>query len=133
MMNTGSMSIHKPNLLLLVALAVGLGVFASGVVQAAPPMAARAAAAMDSSEKWLQAIGGLDLARKLKEWRPRIRVQKGAEGLNLARPFGKSGPTIQCSSSLPDSAQRSLRAGGGNRIGGRGSNSDLFLFVQKRW
>jgi hypothetical protein len=55
------------------------------------------------------------------------------EGFNIAHPFGKSGPTIQCSSSLPDSAVRSLRAGGGPHIGTYARDTDVFVFLQKRW
>jgi len=134
-MTTDISPCRKSNLLLLIALFVGLGMAATRVVQAAPPASTGAAGnqdrTVDGSEKWWRSIWGLDLARKLKEWRPRITVQKDAEGLNLARPFGKSGPTIQCTSALPDSVQRSLLAGSRNRLAGE--NTDLFLFLQKRW
>jgi hypothetical protein len=125
---------HKPDLLVLIALIVGLGVLATGVVQAATPAdGMRAAGDSNSQEKPWQSLWGLDLARKLKEWRPSITIEKDAEGLNLARPFGKSGPTVQFSSSLPDSVQRSLHAGGDPQVGAFSSDTDLFLFLQKRW
>ena len=85
------------------------------------------------SEKWWQSIWGLDLAHKLREWRPMITVNDNGEGFNIAQPFGKSGPTIQCSSSLPDSAVRSLRAGGGPHIATHARDTDIFVFLQKRW
>lgn len=124
---------RKPNLLVIIALFVGLGVVATGVAQAAAPIGTRATRDLEGSEKWWQSIWGLDLARKLKEWRPSITVEKDAEGLNLARPFGKSGPTLQLSSSLPDSVLRSLHASGVRELGASGTNTDLFLFLQKRW
>lgn len=124
---------RKANLLAIFALSVGLGMLATSVAQAASPNSTRASRNMEGSEKWWQSIWGLDLARKLKEWRPSITVDKDAEGLNLARPFGKSGPGLQCSSSLPDSVLRSMHAVGGRPVGPFGTDTDLFLFLQKRW
>jgi hypothetical protein len=60
-------------------------------------------------------------------------VQEDGEGFNLARPFGKSGPTVQCSSSLPDSVWRGLRAGAAGQTGPLAGDTDVFLFLQKRW
>jgi hypothetical protein len=128
---------RKPNLLALLALFVGAGVLATGLAQAAQPQDAfypghqgRGAA---GGEKWWQSVWDLDLAGRLKEWRPKVTWQNDAEGINLARPFGKSGPTMQCSSSLPDSVQYSLRAGGDSHIGALGTDTDVFVFLQKRW
>jgi len=130
---TSAMTLHrKPNLLVIIAVFVGLGVFAASVVQA-DPSGGRTGAGLEGSEKWWQSIWGLDLARKLKDWRPRITIQKDAEGLNLARPFGKSGPTLQFTSAMPDSVLYSLRAGGDHQVGAFGNNTDLFVFLQKRW
>lgn len=128
---------RKPNLLVLMAFFVGTGVLTTGMLQAAPlnntaraDQQNREAAGV---ERWWQSIWGLDLAGKLKSWRPKVTWQNDTEGFNLARPFGKSGPTVQCSSSLPDSVQYSLRAGGDRHIGGLGSDTDVFVFLQKRW
>lgn len=128
---------RKPNLLVLLAFSVGVGVLATGIAQAAdnPGEAVVGAHPLvaGGSEKWWRSIWGLDLARKLREWRPKIDVSDDGEGFNIAHPFGRSGPTIQCSSSLPDSAVRSLRAGGGPHIGTYARDTDVFVFVQKRW
>jgi hypothetical protein len=133
MMTIDLISRCKPNLLALIVLIVGSGVFATGVVQAAAPLDTRAARGLEGSEKWWQSIWGLDLARRLKDWRPSVTIQIDAEGLNLARPFGKSGPTVQLTSAMPDTVLRSLRAGGDHQVGAFGNNTDLFLFLQKRW
>jgi hypothetical protein len=131
-MNSATTLHRKPNLLVLAAVFIGLGVLAADVAQA-DPSDGRTGAGLEGSEKWWRSIWGLDLARKLKDWRPRITIQKDAEGLNLARPFGKSGPTLQFTSALPDSVLYSLRAGGDHQVGAFGNNTDLFLFLQKRW
>lgn len=123
----------KPNLLASIALFIGLGMLAGSMAQAAPQGGYRTDAVTEGSEKWWQSIWGLDLARKLRDWRPSITIEKDAEGLNVARPFGKSGPTLQFTSSLPDSVRYSLRAGGDQQVGALGNNTDLFLFLQKRW
>jgi hypothetical protein len=115
---------------------------ATGVLLTSPGQAAQPHGGMYSGhqgreaaggEKWWQSIWGLDLAHKLKAWRPKVTWRNDAEGFNLARPFGKSGPTIQCSSSLPDSVQYSLRAGGDDQISALGTDTDVFVFLQKRW
>ena len=123
---------RKPKLLVLIALFVSLGMLATSGVQA-DSSGAKRSAGLEGSDKWWQSIWGLDLARKLKDWRPRITIQKDAEGLNLARPFGKSGPTLQFTSALPDSVLYSMRAGGDHQVGAFGNNTDLFVFLQKRW
>jgi len=128
---------RKPDLLLLLTFFVGVGFLATSLAQAAEPHGSLMYAAKSDhttgSESWWQSIWGLDLARKLKNWRPKISVSEAAEGLELARPLGKSGPCLQFSSSLPDSVQRSLRAGGDNQIGSYGNDTDVFIFLQKRW
>ncbi len=122
---------------MLLALFVEVGVLPAGPVQAGQQSDAIHSAhqARDTARgenRW-QSIWGLDLAGKLKQWRPKVTYQTDAEGFNLARPFGKSGPTIQCSSSLPDSVQNSLRAGGDSRISALGTDTDVFVFLQKLW
>jgi hypothetical protein len=128
---------RKPDLLLLLAVFVGTGFLATSLTQAAEPGDLLALDSKDDqsghSESWWRSIWGMDLTRKLKEWHPKIRVEEDAEGLNLARPFGKTGPGLQLSSSLPVSVQRSLRDGGDNRIGALGSDTDAYIFLQKRW
>ncbi len=126
---------RKPNLLVLLALLAGAGVLTTGLAQAAQPQDARhQGSGAAGGEKWWQSVWGLDLAGKLKQWRPKVTLNNDAEGFNLARPFGKSGPTIQCTSSLPDSVQHSLRAGGNSQIGALGAtDTDVFVFLQKRW
>lgn len=128
---------HKPNLMLLVTFFVGVGFVATNVAHAAEDFdkhsIQKSASKPGGLESWWESVWGLDLAEKLRNWRPSITVRDDGEGLNLARPFGKSGPTIQCSSSLPDSVARSLRAGGDNQIGAFGTESDAFVFLQKRW
>jgi len=130
-------SYRKPDLLLLLTFCIGVGTLVSGTAQAADAAGLSSSwkdgRVVAGSEKWWQSIWGLDLARKLKDWRPKVTVREDGEGFNLARPFGKSGPTIQCSSSLPDSVQHSLRAGGDTEIGPVAGDSDVFLFLQKRW
>lgn len=122
---------RSPSLLVPICLCISLGVLGAGVAQAAN--GTRDSGNLERSERWWQSLWGLDLARKLKEWRPSITVDKDVEGLNLARPFGKSGPALQCSSSMPDSVLRSLHAVGGHQAGPFGTDTDVFLFLQKRW
>lgn len=128
---------RKPDLLQLLAFFVGVGFLATSLVQAAEPQGSPMYNAKNdqatASEGWWQSIWGLDLAGKLKDWRPEISAQETAEGFKLARPFGNTGPSLQLTSSLPDSVQRSLRDGGDNRIGAIGGDTDAYIFLQKRW
>jgi hypothetical protein len=128
---------RKPDLLLLLAVFVGTGFLATSVTNAAEPGGVLTLDAKNDqtghSESWWRSIWGLDLTRKLKDWHPKITVEEDAEGLNLARPFGKTGPGLQLSSSLPVSVQRSLRDGGDNGIGALGNDTDAYIFLQKRW
>ena len=130
-------SYRKPDLLLLLAFFVGVGLVTTGLVQAAEPNDYLAPHGDNhraaGSEHWWQSIWGLDLARKLENWRPKISVGEVTKGFQLASPFGKTGPSLRFSSSLPDSVQRSLRDGGDRRIGAFGSDTDAFVFLQKRW
>ena len=129
----------RPNPMVLLTFLVGLGVFLSGIAQAAePPRSAlpgkAASQHRSSTEQWLRSVWTLDLAGKIKQWKPRIRVDSDGEGLRLSHPFGNHGPALRLSTSLPERAQLSLRAGGDNQVG----NSDIdapgpYLFLQKRW
>jgi len=128
---------RKPNLLVAVSLFVALGFLATSMAQAADSInnlsTRKGAAQVGGSERWWQSIWGLNLAEKLSSWRPMITVRDDCEGMNLARPFGKAGPTLQVTSSLPDSVARSLRDGGDSQIGAFGSGPDAYVFFQKRW
>ena len=119
------------------ALFVGAGFMFTAVAQADQPTSVMHGTKQGryntGDEKWWQSVWGLDLARKLKNWHPRITVRNDGEGLNLAHPFGKSGPTVQCSSSLPDTVKESLRAAGGSHIDGIDRDTDVFVFLQQRW
>jgi hypothetical protein len=136
-MTTKTTPHRKPNSLVLVTLLIVAGSLATSLGQAAEPQdAARSGQKsrhVPDGENWWRSIWNLDRTRKLKESRHKVPPQDDAEGFNLARPFGKSGPTIQCSSSLPDSVWRSLRAGGDNQLGAVGTDTDIFVFLQKRW
>jgi hypothetical protein len=126
---------RQPNFLIL--LTFFAGVLATGLVQAAQPQDAAYSGQKDreagGGEQWRQSSWGQDLAGKLKAWRRQATSQDDAEGFNVARPFGQSGPTIQCSSSLPDSVRYSLRTAGDNQAGTVGTDTDIFVFLQKRW
>jgi hypothetical protein len=128
---------RKPNLLVAVSLFVTVGFLATSVAQAADSFDVASidgdASKVGGSESWWQSIWGLNLAEKLSSWRPMITVPDDYEGMNLARPFGKAGPTLQITSSLPDSVARSLRDGGDSQIGAFGSSPDAYVFFQKRW
>ena len=127
---------RKPNLLVAVSLFVAVGFLATSVAQAADSfnaMSPEGVSKVGGSESWWQSIWGLNLAEKLSSWHPMVTVRDDGEGMNLARPFGKTGPTLQITSSLPNSVARSLRAGGDSQIGALGRDTDAYLFIQKRW
>jgi hypothetical protein len=129
---------RKPNLLVVVSLLVAVGFLATSMAQAADSFNIMSTNNEDSSqvggsENWWQSIWGLNLSEKLGSWRPMISVHDDYEGMNLARPFGKAGPALQVTSSLPDSVARSLRDGGDSQIGAFGNGPDAYLFFQKRW
>lgn len=121
-------SIHyrKPGLPVILTLFVGVGMLATTLVQAAEPLpgtndrpATRSSAATD----WLQALWSIDLAGKLKSWKPKIRVDNGGSGIRLMRPFGVRGPALRVSNTIP------LRSGE-NRYN---TYLDTYLFLEKRW
>lgn len=128
---------RKPNLLVTLTFFVGAGLLVTTAAQAAEPYNMMSlqhnSTDMNHSDGWWQSMWGLDLARKLKDWRPRITPAVDAEGYNLAHPFGRKGPALQISSALPDSVRRSIRAGGDNGIGSINGDTDAYLFFQKRW
>jgi hypothetical protein len=128
---------RKPNLLVLLTLLVGAGFVATTVVQAAETPSIMSyqgdGTRFEKSDGWLQSIWNLGLTRKLKNWRPMITPAEDGEGFNLARPFGKKGPALQFSSSLPESVQRGLGSTGGTRPVGYSYDTDVYIFIQKRW
>lgn len=120
---------------------VALGVVLSSVAQAAEP-ADRTPGPVTSlqqlgagllSGEWLQSLGDLNLASRIKHWRPRIEIDKGGDGLRLAHPFGGHGPALKFSTSIPGYVKRSLRAGGDSQIGSLSDNPDGYIFLQRRW
>ena len=132
-----TMRYHKPDLLLLLAFFVGVGVLATSVAQAAEPLNVMGNAKQIEQEKstdWLQAFWNLDLAQKIQNWKPMISVESGGEGLGLVRPFGTRGPELRVLHCMPENVRRNLRDGGDNRIGAFGNdNPNAYLFLEKRW
>jgi hypothetical protein len=123
----------------LVAVFVGLGVVLTSVAQAEQRMSSASmlnhqAKHQSFPERWFYSLWDLDLADKLKSWKPKVEVAVCEDGLNLSRPFGNHGPVLQLSTSVPERAEYSLRAGGDSRVGVLGSDRpDAYLFLQKRW
>jgi hypothetical protein len=128
---------RKPSLLVAVSLFVTLGFLATSVAQAADSFKFDSAndgvSDIGASESWWQSVWGLNLTEKLNNWRPKITVEDDYDGINLARPFGKSGPALQASPSLPESARRGLTSGGGSQVSASVGSPDAYLFLQKRW
>jgi len=132
-----TMRYQKPDLLLLLAFFVGVGVLATSLAQAAEPLNIMANSKQIEQEKsadWLHAFWNLDLARKIQNWKPMISVDTSGEGMGLVRPFGTRGPELRVLNRMPGHVKRNLRAGGDNRIGVIGSdNPNAYLFLEKRW
>ena len=126
---------RKPSLLVAVSLFVTVGFLATSVAQAADSFnfnsSNNGASDVGVSESWWQSVWGVNLTEKLSNWRPKITVEDDHDGFNLARPFGKSGPALQASPWLPESAGRGLSAGGDSQVGSGSPNA--YLFLQKRW
>ena len=126
-MNMKTTRYRKPNLLVLLTFFVGVGVMTTSVAQATEAKHAGAS-------QLLQSVWNLDLAAKLRTWKPEFTVDKRGQGLNLARPFGVRGPTLRLSNSMPDNVKRCLRASGDHQIGTFGANNtDAYMFLEKRW
>ena len=126
---------RKPSLLVAVSLFVTVGFLATSAAQAADSFnfnsSNNGASDVGVSESWWQSVWGVNLTEKLSNWRPKITVEDDYDGFNLARPFGKSGPALQASPSLPESARRSFSAGGDSQVSAGSPNA--YLFLQKRW
>jgi len=137
-MNMKTTPYNKPKLLVLLTFFVGLGVMASGVVQAAEALnmvagqkrvLKHAAASQQLQSEW-----NLALAAKFRTWKPEFTFGEDGQGLSLAQPFGVRGPTLRLSKSMPDDVKRCLRAGGDHQIGAFGAdNPDAYMFLEKRW
>ena len=137
-MNMKTTGYSKPKLLVLLPFFVGVGVMATGVVQAAEALnivsAEKRAVKQAGVSQRLQSEWNLDLAVKLRSWKPGFTGGKDGQGLNLARPFGVRGPTLRLSNTMPDNVKRGLRAGGDHQIGAFGAdNPDAYMFLEKRW
>jgi hypothetical protein len=138
---TKSKRYRKPDLMVVLACSVTLGVVLSSVAQAAEPVEETQTPAMFLQQfdaeavynEWLQSFGDLDLAARIKNWRPRIEVDKGGDGLRIAHPFGDRGPAFKFSTSVPEDVRRSLRASGDSQIGSLSDNPNGYFFLQRRW
>ncbi|GMQ84347.1 MAG: hypothetical protein BMS9Abin06_1136 [Gammaproteobacteria bacterium] len=121
---------HKPDFLVLFTFFVGFGLLATSLVQAADPLNimtnGKARTEQPASGDWLHSLWGLDLAGKLQQWKPKISVDEGGEGIRLMRPFGVRGPALRVLSGVPDSGESSLRSSSGSYL-------DTYLFLEKRW
>lgn len=135
-MSRNSRRYRKPDLMFLIACFVGFGVLLTSLAQAeqlsvSASVMANPAPQRSLPEKWFYS---LDLANRLKNWKPKIEVATCDEGLYLSRPFGIRGPVLQISTSVSEHAEYSLRAGGDSRVGTLVSDlPDAYLFLQKRW
>lgn len=121
---------RKPDLLVLLTFFVGFGMLATSLVQAAEPLDIRtngkARAERSGSGDRLHAVWRTDLAGKLKNWKPKISVDEGGKGLQLARPFGVRGPALSVQKTAPGGTASRLRNSSGGNLGG-------YLFLEKRW
>jgi hypothetical protein len=121
--------IRNPGLLMLLALAV----LATSAVQAAGPVGSQdsnSGVIFGDDGLW-KSLRGFDLVQKIRDWKPKVNAGSDGEGFNLAHPFGKSGPGLQFTSSLPDSVVHSMAAGGSQGI--NRPVTDAYIFLQKRW
>jgi len=129
-MNLKSTRCHKPELLVLLTLFVGFGMLATSLAQAAQPLDVttngKARADRSVTGDWLDSLRNIDLAGKLRAWKPKISVDERGDGIQLMRPFGVRGPVLRVHNSIPDGLGGNLRTGGG-------SYPDAYLFLQKRW
>ena len=138
MSKSTNMRNRKPDLMVLLAFFVGVGVLLTSFVQAAEPVQPviilqHADEQKSWHEQWLKSMWGLDLAGKLKSWKPKITAAESGDGVQLSRPFGTRGPAVQLSTSIPERASSSLRAGGDSQVGLANDIPDAYIFLQKRW
>jgi len=128
---------RKPDLLLLLTFFVGIGFLATSLAQAATPFSGTAAGAVtaqvNESDNWWRSTWGLELARKMTQWRSNFSWVALSDSFQLARSSDKTGFSLHCSSSLPETMRRGLRDGGDKRIGAGSTDTDVFVFMEKRW
>lgn len=133
---------RKPGLMVVLTCGVALGVVLSSVAHAAEPTEEAQSSVTTSlqqlrvefiSGEWLPSMGNLDLAERIKNWRPKIEVDKGGDGLRVSHPFGSHGPAFRFSTNVPKHMKRSMRAGGDSQIGSLHDNPDGYIFLQRRW
>jgi len=121
---------RKPDILLLLTFFVGFGMLATSLVQAAESLDiqtnGKAHAERSGSGDWLHAFSNIDLAGKLKNWKPKVSVDEGSKGLQLARPFGVRGPALRVQKTAPGSTAGRPRNSSGGNLG-------AYLFLEKRW
>lgn len=134
-MNRKSRHYPKPDLMVLITFFVGLGFLLTSVAQAEQlspfPSATDHVRQHLLPEKWYDSLA---LAIRLRDWKPEIDLTASDDGLNLSRPFGIHGPSLQISTSVPERAERCLRAGGDSQVGALSNDRpDAYLFLQKRW
>ncbi|HED18263.1 MAG TPA: hypothetical protein ENI74_02030 [Gammaproteobacteria bacterium] len=129
-MKSTSTHYRKPGLLVLLTFFAGFGVLATSLAQAAEPLNImtneNARAERHASDDWLQSLWSINLAEKLRNWKPKISVDEGGEGIQLMRPFGIRGPALRLQYSLPEGAESSLRSNSNTYL-------DTYLFLEKRW
>jgi hypothetical protein len=135
-MSKKSSHYRKPDLMFLLTLFVGVGVVATSLVHA--DGAPRVSSLMEQDahkslpRQWLNSLTDLDLANRIKNWKPRIDTD--GSGVMVGQLFGRQGPALRVSASVPGEVSDSLRAGGDDRIGVLNTDSpDAYIFLQKRW
>ena len=90
-MSMKSKSYRKPNLLVVLTLFVGVSFFATAVAQAGETHNLLSLKSnslqIEKFDSWVQSLWSLDLAKKLKNWQPKITPADDGEGVQLARPL----------------------------------------------
>lgn len=133
---------RKPDLMVVLTCGVAIGVLLSSVASAAEPagetrspvtITLQQLGAEFISGEWLHSFGDLNLADRMKNWRPKIEVDSGGDGLRISHPFGGHGPALKFSTAVPGHVKRSLRAGGDSQVGSLNDNPDGYIFLQRRW
>jgi len=121
---------RKPDLLVLLTLFVGIGVLATSLAQAAEPLDimtnAKARSERYATDDWLNSLWSINLAEKLRNWKPKINVDEGGKGIRLMRPFGVRGPVLRARNGIPKDAGSNLRSNNKTYLDG-------YLFLEKRW
>lgn len=130
--------IRKPDPLLLLALAVGLGVVLTTTVQAAPPDMPRENQLQVAGTQWaLRPVKGL--AERLDmHWlntaldRPAVNRLLSRQPLGVGKPFGGDGPEL--SMSLRPRIAATARMAGDSGIGAAPSERpDIYISLRRSW